>query len=68
MITLIRISTPHWNQIFWVMFFYLDLLNEHSQLIEQQGKYHFHVLHRHLNVSWEIIADRTSLHKAKDHT
>ena len=28
----IRISTPHWNQIFWVVLFYPDLLNEHSQL------------------------------------
>ena len=55
----------------WVFF------HEHSQITGLQRKeegisltshYHFHLLHRHLHISWAITAESTPLHIASSRT
>ena len=60
-----------------VFFFYLGLFLEHSQITRLQGKgegipltphYHHHPLHRHLDISRAITAERSPLHIASSRT
>ena len=59
------------------IFFYLDFFHNHSRTTELQGKggdisltphYHFHPLHRHLDISWTITAGSSPLHIGSSRT
>ena len=59
------------------LFFIWIFFHEHSLFTGQQGKgegicltrlYHFHPLHRHLDISWAITADISPLHIASTRT
>ena len=58
-------------------FFIWVFFHEHSRFTGQQGRgevisltplYHFHLLHRHLDISWVITAESSPLHIARSHT
>ena len=69
------IGKPHtlytqFAQFFFSIFFFF---HDHSQFTGLQGKgegisltphYHFHSLHRHLDISWAITAESSPLHIA----
>ena len=71
---MIKINTNENENIFitiWVFF------QEHSRFTGQQGKgeafcltplYHFHPIHRHLDINQEIAAERSPLHIASSRT
>ena len=59
------------NKLRQIFFLYLDFYLEHSRITGLQGKgetisltplYHFHPLHRYLDISRAIIADSSILH------
>ena len=70
----LKLKRSGWEFLFFSiwLFFY-----EHSRFTGQQGKgegiyltrlYHFHPLHRHLDISWAITAESSPLHIAGSRT
>ena len=72
--------TEHFKKLLFFVFFFFSILvffHEHSQFTGQQGKgegiyltplYHFHPLHRHLDISRAITAESSPLHIADSQT
>ena len=65
----------------WIFFFYFSIwfffFHNYSQITGLQGKregisltphYHFHPLHRHLDISWAITAESSLLHIGSSQT
>ena len=74
-----QLSKKSWNLKATTRFFFSIwvFFHEHSRFTGQQGKgegiyltplYHFHPLHRHLDISQAITADRSPLHIAGSRT
>ena len=69
-----------WNKHLQSSLFFFSIWvfsHEHSRFTRQQGKgeaislsplYHFHPLHRHLDISWAITAESSPLHIASSQT
>ena len=66
-------SLKRWRMIkrFNCFFSFWFFFHEHSEFTGQQGKgeaislstlYHFHPLHRHLDISWAVNAENSALH------
>ena len=71
------INSPVLDLIFFFFFSMWVFFHEHSRFTGQQGKgegiyltplYHFHPLHRHLDISWAITAEGSPLHIAGSRT
>ena len=81
---IINIITVYWGihskfryTSFLLFFFHLGFFHKHSQFIGQLGEgevislsslYHFHPLHRHLDISRSITAESSPLHIASSRT
>ena len=71
-------SMQMWNiYIYIYIFFYLVFFHEHSRITGLQGKgegisltphYHFHPIHRHLDISRAITAESSPLHLGSSRT